>query len=80
MDNQHRKISGYRDLSQEEIDLINDIKAAGADVQRLFERIYVSNALANGISPDMRAAAIAQTHLQTGFMWLARAVAKPEGF
>lgn len=24
MDNQHQKISGYRDLSQEEIDLMNE--------------------------------------------------------
>lgn len=30
MENQHRKIAGYRELSQEEIDLMNRIKAAGA--------------------------------------------------
>jgi len=29
MENQHRKIAGYRELSQEEIDLMNRIKAAG---------------------------------------------------
>ena len=28
MENQHQKIKGYRDLSQEEIDLMNEIKAA----------------------------------------------------
>lgn len=27
MENQHRKIAGYRDLSQTEIDLMNEIKA-----------------------------------------------------
>ena len=27
MENQHRKITGYRDLTQEEIDLMNEIKA-----------------------------------------------------
>lgn len=32
MDNQHRKIAGYRELSQQEIDLMNRIKAAGADL------------------------------------------------
>ena len=32
MENQHRKIAGYRELSQEEIDLMNLIKAAGADL------------------------------------------------
>lgn len=29
MDNQHRKISGYRELTQAEIDLMNKIKALG---------------------------------------------------
>lgn len=29
MDNQHKIISGYRDLSQTEIDLMNKIKAFG---------------------------------------------------
>lgn len=29
MDNQHRKITGYRDLSQQEIDMMNVIKAFG---------------------------------------------------
>lgn len=29
MDNQHRKITGYRDLSEQEIDLMNVIKAFG---------------------------------------------------
>ena len=27
MENQHRKIKGYRELSQPEIDLMNDVKA-----------------------------------------------------
>lgn len=30
MENQHRKIAGYRELSQEEIDLMNRIKAKGS--------------------------------------------------
>jgi hypothetical protein len=29
MDNQHRKITGYRELSEGEIGLINDIKRHG---------------------------------------------------
>lgn len=32
MENQHRKISGYRELSQEEIDLMNRIKSKGAEL------------------------------------------------
>ena len=35
MDNQHRKIKGYRELSQEEVDLMNRIKAKGAELLSL---------------------------------------------
>lgn len=35
MENQHRKISGYRELSQQEIDLMNRIKAKGAELLEL---------------------------------------------
>lgn len=35
MENQHRKIAGYRELSQEEIDLMNRIKAKGGELLEL---------------------------------------------
>ena len=35
MENQHRKISGYRELSQQEIDLMNRIKAKGGELLEL---------------------------------------------
>lgn len=35
MDNQHRKISGYRELSQEEVDLMNRIKAKGVELLQI---------------------------------------------
>lgn len=35
MENQHRKIAGYRELSQEEIDLMNRIKAKGIELLAL---------------------------------------------
>lgn len=35
MENQHRKIDGYRELSQEEVDLMNRIKAKGAELLAL---------------------------------------------
>ena len=35
MQNQHQKIKGYRDLSREEIDLINRIKEKGAELLAL---------------------------------------------
>lgn len=74
MDNQHRKIKGYRELSQEEIDLMNEIKEAGAGLGNLIEKLEVSGKL------DGRWLAIARTDLQKGFMALTRAVAKPEFF
>lgn len=39
MDDQHRRISGYRDLSADEIALINRIKAHGEETKRLIEEI-----------------------------------------
>lgn len=39
MENQHRKISGYRELSQEEIDLMNRIKTKGAELLALQDEL-----------------------------------------
>lgn len=39
MENQHRQIKGYRELSQEEIDLMNDIKAFGPQLESLVVRV-----------------------------------------
>ena len=39
MDNQHNKITGYRDLTQAEIDLLNEIKAKGAELDKLINRL-----------------------------------------
>ena len=36
MKDQHEKIKGYRDLSQEEIDLMNEVKEMAADLQKGF--------------------------------------------
>lgn len=83
MENQHRKIVGYRDLSQAEIDLINEIKAKGAELEALVDKVKAS------INPELQAdtarnphrwASIAATDFQTGLMALTRAVAVPESF
>jgi len=46
MENQHRKIAGYRELSPEEIDLMNRIKAKGAELLALQAELagYLSTA------------------------------------
>lgn len=40
MENQHRHIKGYRDLTQQEIDLMNRIKAHGEATAKLLDEIH----------------------------------------
>ncbi len=74
MDNQHKQIKGYRDLSQEEIDLMNEAKSLAVQVGDLVAKIQ-----ANPLT-DKRWASIGQTDLQKGFMSLIRAVAQSTTF
>lgn len=74
MENQHRKITGYRELTEAEIGAMNAIKAKGAEMGELLDGM----AALPGV--DARALAIARTELQTGLMWAVRAVARPQGF
>ena len=76
MENQHRQIKGYRELSQAEIDAMNSVKDFGA---KLGELIYQLEAQTPKIV-DPRWLAIAKTDLQKGFMALTRSIAKPEFF
>lgn len=39
MENQHRKISGYRELNQQEIDLMNEIKALGPQIESVIIKV-----------------------------------------
>lgn len=75
MDNQHRQIKGYRELSQEEIDLMNEIKSKGAELGDLVAKLR--NA---GTVLDQRWVSIGATDFQTGLMALTRAVAQPTFF
>lgn len=72
VDNQHKQISGYRDLTQHEIDAMNSIKAAERDIARLWRQI---SELPN---VDRRDMALAKTYLEDGFSRFVRAVARPE--
>ena len=74
MENQHRHIKGYRELSQTEIDAMNTIKELGIELSKIVE------ALESGIDNDQRWVAIGKTHLQQGLMALTRAIAKPTFF
>ena len=72
MENHHRKIQSYRELTQEEIDTMNRIKAMERDCLHLLEQI--------GELPevDQRRLAIAKTNIEQAAMWATKAVARPE--
>ena len=74
MENQHRQIKGYRELSQEEIDLMNEIKSKGAELGELVDKLRASEGI------DQRWVSIGTTDLQTGLMALTRSVAQPTSF
>ena len=93
MENQHRIIKGYRELTQVEIDLMNRIKAQGALLEQLVTDVqdHIDRQMDAGggdcdeidriiaANPD-RWVGIAMTDLQTGLMALTRAVAQPTTF
>lgn len=74
MDNQHKKIKGYRELTQAEIDLMNEVKAKGVELGKLVEKLMNAEGL------DKRWISIGKTDLQTGLMALVRGIAQPETF
>ena len=74
MKDQHEKIKGYRNLSQEEINLLNEGKALAEQCG-----IYIEKLMADE-GTDKRAVALGKTNLQQGFMWAIRGVAQPTTF
>ena len=74
MDNQHRKIKGYRELNQEEIDAMNEVKAMGVKLGELVEK------LENNKDLDQRWIESGKIDLQKGLMALTRSIARPEFF
>lgn len=72
MDNQHKKISGYRDLNQQEVDLMNEVKAFEARWNGLIDRLRSTSGI------DQRNVAIATTAGEDAFMRAVRAIAQPE--
>ena len=74
MENQHRQIKGYRELTQEEIDLMNEIKSKGVELGELVAKLRAAPGL------DQRWVSIGATDLQIGLMALTRGVAQPTFF
>ena len=74
MENQHRKISGYRELDESEIQMMNYAKEMATATGEVIEKLEAHDAI------DKRWLAIAKTDLQKGFMALVRSIAKPTTF
>lgn len=80
MDNQHKKIKGYRELSQTEIDLMNESKTLAAQVGGFIDKLENTNVERGAVVADVGWLMTAKTDLQKGFMALTRSIAKPESF
>jgi hypothetical protein len=74
MKDQHEKIKGYRDLSQQEIDLMNEGKALAEQVGLYIDKLQALD------STDKRWVATGKTDLQKGFMSAIRSIAQPTTF
>jgi hypothetical protein len=68
------KITGYKQLSPDQTEVINEAKRIGQLAGNLID------SLAHDKEIDQRWLAIAKTDLQKGFMALVRAVAQPNSF
>ena len=81
MKDQHTKIKGYRDLSAEEIALMNEGKNLAQKVGAFIEKLEAAEfAQTSDQTPDKRWLAIGKTDLQKGFMAVIRSIAKPTTF
>lgn len=74
MKDQHEKIKDYRDLSQEEIKLINEAKELADQCGAFIAKLEAQ------AGTDKRCLAIGRTNLQQGFMWVICSVAQPASF
>ena len=74
VDNQHQKITGYRDLTEVEIALMNEGKALAEQVGAFIGKLRTDTSL------DQRWISIGATELQQGFMAVIRGIARPLTF
>ena len=74
MENQHRQIKGYRELNEQEIAAMNEVKEMGIKLGELVAKLRAAQGL------DQRWVSIGSTDLQTGLMALTRSIAQPTFF
>lgn len=89
---QAQNISGYRELSQDEIALIEEFNATGAQLRNLIQRAAglinerddrareAGDAPQTNITSSLRWLAIGTSDLQTGLMAVRRAISAPTTF
>jgi hypothetical protein len=89
MENQHRKIKGYRELSGEEIALMNKVKELGINLQEFVNTLERYQATGNAIfyldtgerlMIDYDWLQQGKKYMQIGLMCITRSIAKPEFF
>jgi hypothetical protein len=68
----HTPISGYRELNEDELKAINQLKEIEERTLRVLDAMQVS------FSMDPRWMAIAKTHIEQGFMAANRSIARPK--
>jgi hypothetical protein len=72
MENQHKKIDGYRDFDESTISDINVIKSLESAVAARWRLLLTDS------SVDVREMALARSHFENGFIHMVKAIAKPE--
>jgi hypothetical protein len=68
-------VTGYRDLTRAQVDLMNRIKALEGEIATVLSAML---AQADGTT-DARWLDLARDHLETGYMYAVKAVARPKG-
>jgi hypothetical protein len=74
MDNQHKKITGYRDLNEEEVAAMNACKAEGERLRSMISEMRSNPTI------DQHWVDIAEESLQLGIMAAVRSIAQPDSF
>jgi len=73
------RITGYRGLSDGELQMVNETKALAEKCREHIDRLRAMSAKSHVIV-DFRSLAMGTADLQSGFMWVVRSITKPTTF
>lgn len=65
-------VKGYRELTQSDVDLVNELKEAEAAYAAVWKKVK------NAPGTDQRMIALARSYMETAAMWAARSVFQPD--